>query len=61
MPLAWKDDIACVSDWARVPLPEFEALSIWANETWSGLDGAAERLLGLAPLAVISELRVACR
>ena len=61
MPLAWKEDIAWVSDWAGVPLFELEALNIWAKETWSVLDGAAERLLGLAPLAVISELRVACR
>jgi len=61
MPLAWKDDIAWVSDWAGVPLLELEALNIWANETWSALDGAAERLLGVAPLAVISELRVACK
>ena len=61
MPLAWKDDIAWVSDWAGVPLPELEAPSISAKETCPALDGAAERLLGLAPFAVISELRVACK
>jgi hypothetical protein len=61
MPLAWKDDIAWVSDWAGALLLELEALSISAKETWSVLDGAAERLLGALPLPAISELRVACR